>query len=262
MNICKKIIEQTEELFECSRFKEYIRIETPFIYPDGDVIDIFYKENSVYKEITDLGGLSNWLSLQIISDDRTEKQKEQIEYICQTFRVESKDGELFIDLGKGNEIRNLAEAIFDLGQAMIRIASLWFLQTNRAKNNIINSIENFMEVNEINYEKNKPFTGNSGDIWKPNFYTESNQNQKFLIYVLSGEKQDSASSIIYRINTAWDDLHYLKDTENSEYEFISLFDDRYDIWKSFHRKILKRNSIIKQFSNRNDLRNTLIGIAK
>lgn len=260
MGICRKIIEQTEELFECSEFREYTRIETPFIYPDGDIIDLFYRGDAPYKIITDLGGASDWLGLQTISKHRTDKQEYQIEYICDSYRIEFRKGEFFIDLDKGNETRNLSEAVFDLGQAIIRISGLWFLQLNRAKNQILNSIETFMESNEIDYEKNKPFEGYSGEVWKPNFYTES-KKEKILIYVLSTEKKSSASGIIYRINSAWGDLCYLKDKNKDEnYKFVSLFDDRYDIWKASHRKILKRNSDIKHFSNRNDLKNTLIGI--
>lgn len=258
MSICRKIIEQTEELFECSPFREYIRIETPFVYPDGDIIDLFYKDNSPYKIITDLGGASDWLGLQTVSETRTEKQEYQIEYICDSYRVEYRKGEFFIDLDKGNETRNLAEAVFDLGQAIIRISGLWFLQINKARSQIINSIEAFMNSNEIVYKKNKPFDGSSGEIWKPNFYTE-NTKEKILIYVLSTEKKNSTSSIVYRINAAWDDLSYLNN-QKENFKFISLFDDRYDIWKASHRKILRRSSIIKKFSNRNDFKNTLIGI--
>ena len=263
MDICKKIYKELEELFDCSSFDEYIRIETPFLYPDGDIVDLFYKENSIDKVISDLGGASDWLGLQTISKHRTDKQEQQIEYICESYRIEFRKGEFFIDLSKGNETRNLTEAIFDLGQAIIRISGLWFLQINRTKNQIISSIEAFMENSDIRFEKDKPFEGLSGTVWKPNFYTE-NKNEKFLIYVLSTEKKSSTSNIIYRINAAWDDLSYLKSNQNeinnNNLKFMSLFDDRYDVWKASQRKLLKNNSIIKNFSNRTDLRNTLIGI--
>lgn len=258
MDICKEIIEQAEELFDCSLFNGYTRIETPFIYPDGDVIDLFYRFDAPDKIITDLGGTSNWLGLQAISDDRTKKQKSQIKYICQTYRIEQRKGEFFIDLGKGNEIRNLADAVFDLGQAMIRISGLWFLQNSKPKSKSVNPVEIFMENNEIKFKKNKPFKGNSGDTWKPSFYVEIRKNKKFLIYFLSTKKKDYASNITCRVNTAWDDLLYLKNKE--QYTFISLFDDRYDVWKASDKKILKRNSVVKHLSNRNDLKNTLIGI--
>lgn len=259
MNTCKQIHKELKELFDCSELDEYIRIETPFLYPDGDIIDLFYKENSLDRVISDLGGVSDWLGLQTISKSRTEKQDQQIEYICESYRVEFREGEFFIDLSKGNETRNLTDAIFDLGQAIIRISGLWFLQIDKARNQIISSIEAFMEDTNIKFEKNKPFEGSSGTIWKPNFYTE-NKSTRFLIYVLSTEKKASTANILYRINAAWDDLSYLKFKQNNDLRFMSLFDDRYNVWKASQRNLLKKNSIIKNFSNRTDLRNTLIGI--
>ena len=264
MSICKKIYQETEELFECSPFREYTRIETPFLYPDGDIIDLFYKKSTPYELITDLGGVCDWLGLQTIAKTRTDKQEQQIEYICDSYRVEFRKGEFFIDLNKGNETRNLTEAIFDLSQAMIRISGLWFLQIDRSKNQIIDDIESFIKINDISYVKNKPFEGSSGNIWKPNFYAE-NKSEGFLIYVLSTDKKNSTSNILYRIVAAWHDLEYLKTdkkkTEKENIEFISLFDDRYDVWKASDRKMLRDFSTIKKFSNKNDLRNTLIGIS-
>ena len=123
-HICEQIAKQTEELFECSLFREYIRIETPFIYPDGDIIDLFYKKTSSREIITDLGGASNWVGLQSISESRTKKQEEQIEYVCKAHGVELEKGEFFINLNKANKPKKLVEAVFDLGQAIIKISSL------------------------------------------------------------------------------------------------------------------------------------------
>ncbi len=41
---CEQITEKIGELFTCSDLNGYIRIRTPFLYPDGDVIDLFYPD--------------------------------------------------------------------------------------------------------------------------------------------------------------------------------------------------------------------------
>ena len=264
VNVCHRIYEEIRDLFNCSQSREYIRIETPFLYPDGDIIDLFYKESLLDKKISDLGGASDWLGLQSLSETRTEKQEEQIESICTGHGVEFYKGEFFIDLGKGNEERSLTECIFDLSQAIVRVSSLWFLQINKVKNSVIDILENLIKENNITYEKNKNFNGISGRDWKTSFYTET-EHKNCLIYVLSTANKTSASGMLYRIYSAWNDLIYLKtDTNkiiNKEIEFISLFDDRYPVWTAKDRNLVKAVSTVKQLSHKNDFKNTLMGIS-
>lgn len=157
MNICKTIHDEITDLFDCYEFREYIRIETPFLYPDGDIIDLFYKGQNLSKKITDLGGAYDWLKLQSTTEKKTERQEEQIELICISYGVEFYKGEFFIDLDKGSEKRSLTECIFDLSQAIVRFSSLGFLQINRVKNSVNEILENFIIFHKIFYERNKKF---------------------------------------------------------------------------------------------------------
>jgi hypothetical protein len=52
---CQLISETLGELFICSEVKGFTRIRTPYLYPDGDVIDLFYKVSQGRGIITDLG---------------------------------------------------------------------------------------------------------------------------------------------------------------------------------------------------------------
>lgn len=40
---CQAIAETLGDLFFCTEVMGYTRIRTPYLYPDGDVIDLFYK---------------------------------------------------------------------------------------------------------------------------------------------------------------------------------------------------------------------------
>jgi hypothetical protein len=42
-SICQKLAEQLPLLFVCEERGEYVRIRTPYLYPDGDIIDLFCK---------------------------------------------------------------------------------------------------------------------------------------------------------------------------------------------------------------------------
>lgn len=66
---CVLIQEQMGELFRCVEVGDCIRIRTPFMYPDGDYIDIFWEPNNGGETITlsDLGETVRWLKMQTIS---------------------------------------------------------------------------------------------------------------------------------------------------------------------------------------------------
>jgi hypothetical protein len=61
---CELIAQQLGLLFTCTPMSEYIRIETPFLYPDGDIIDVFSQERDDHRLLTDLGETQRWLKMQ------------------------------------------------------------------------------------------------------------------------------------------------------------------------------------------------------
>jgi len=64
---CELITEQIGLLFSCSPVNQYIRIQTPFLYPDGDVIDIFDRAEGDAVTLTDLGETLRWLRMQTVT---------------------------------------------------------------------------------------------------------------------------------------------------------------------------------------------------
>jgi len=49
------------ELFTCTEHGDFQRIQTPFLYPDGDTIDLFCKTDGDTVTITDLAETVRWL---------------------------------------------------------------------------------------------------------------------------------------------------------------------------------------------------------
>jgi hypothetical protein len=88
IDLCREIAEGMGALFECAPHGEYIRIRTPYLYPDGDMIDIFCKPQGEVTLVTDLGETSRWLRMQTVSPRRSPKQKALIDDACLTHGVE------------------------------------------------------------------------------------------------------------------------------------------------------------------------------
>ena len=110
-------------LFTYSQVNDYTRIRTPFLYPDGDVIDLFVKEQNGNTTITDLGETLRWLRAQSISPRRSPKQNKLIEDVCLNHGLEFFRGMLLARVRQGD---NFAAIAMRAAQGVLRVADLWF----------------------------------------------------------------------------------------------------------------------------------------
>jgi hypothetical protein len=53
----------------------YTRIRTPFLYPDGDVIDVFFRGGEDVATVSDLGETLRWLKMQSLSPRRSQRNR-------------------------------------------------------------------------------------------------------------------------------------------------------------------------------------------
>lgn len=51
-------------MFTCSEHGDYRRIRTPYLYPDGDNIDLFCKVEGGAMKVSDLAETTGWLRMQ------------------------------------------------------------------------------------------------------------------------------------------------------------------------------------------------------
>jgi hypothetical protein len=85
---CKELAAGLASLFICSEHGDYQRIRTPYLYPDGDMVDLSCKVQDGIVTVSDLGETTRWLRMQTVSPRRTPKQSSLIEDICLNHGVE------------------------------------------------------------------------------------------------------------------------------------------------------------------------------
>ena len=110
-------------LFNCSDQGDFVRIRTPYLYPDGDNIDVFCKPDGDVVRVTDLAETTGWLRLQSASPRRSPRQKHLIEDACVTHGVEFDRGMLQARCRSSDE---LAQVVTRVAQAALRVSDLWF----------------------------------------------------------------------------------------------------------------------------------------
>lgn len=120
-SICQDLQQGLGALFTCSEQGEYHRIRTPYLYPDGDHIDVFCKVDGDMVVVTDLAETTGWLRMQSVSLRLSPKQRRQIENACSTHAVEFHRGVLQARCRPGDD---LAEVVSRVAQAALRVSDL------------------------------------------------------------------------------------------------------------------------------------------
>jgi len=233
------------ELFRCAEVGNYIRIRTPFMYPDGDYIDIFWEHTTDEETITltDLGETVRWLKMQTISPKRSPKQTQMIYDICLTHGVEFFRGML---QARYRPCENLALAVTRLSQAALRTADIWFTFRTRAAESVTDEVDEYLTDSHIPHERNVTLAGRSGKSWPINFHTRTPKRSS-LVHILSTGSRGATRRITDHVVAAWHDLSQMK-VGPEAVQFVSLFDDTSDVWSAEDFRQLEDLSQIARWS--------------
>ena len=127
IRLCTELRKGIGPLFTCSELEEHVRIRTPFLFPDGDLIDLFCKVDGDVITVSDLADITGWLRMRSESTRRSPKQNRLIEEICMTHSVEFYRGMLRARCRSADE---LADVVIRVAQAALRVSDLVFLESN------------------------------------------------------------------------------------------------------------------------------------
>jgi len=255
-NICEQFREGLSQLFICSSQGEYQRIRTPYLYPDGDNIDVFCKLQGGVVLVSDLGETTRWLRMQTVSPKRSPKQKTLIEDVCLTHGVEFFKGMLLARCRPGEE---LAAVTFRVAQAALRVSDLWFTYRTRSVESVTDEVADFLTEREFGFERGEKLTGRSGKIWSPDFHARAVRRSS-LVYVLSTGSRTAARAVVNQVHTAWYDLNHLA-VGPEALKFVSLFDDTADVWSEEDFRLAEQLSTVTRWSQPDEFAEVLADAA-
>jgi hypothetical protein len=213
-------------MFECSVYGDFVRVRTPYLYPEGDLIDLFLKSAlHGVTTVSDLGETVRWLNSNTLSAKRSPKQAGLISDISQTHGVEFFRGML---KARSNEPAELADAVTRVSQAAVRVSDLIFTSRLRSVESVSDEVADFLQELHLPFERNKRLIGRSGKNWKIDFQV-STPERSSLISVLSSGSRSAAQPITKGVVASWYDLSQYK-ASPEPLSFISLIDDSADVW--------------------------------
>ena len=230
MTPCEAIAGQLGTLFVCSPHGQYVKVRTPFLYPDGDIVDLFVRDEGSQVVVSDLGESLRWLRNQTLAMKRPPKQRQLIEDIKLTNDVELIKGMLVVRARPDA----LADAVMRIGQAAVRVGDLWFTMQNRAVQSITDDVAAFLLEESFAFQRNAKALGRSQKAWTVDFQVVAAQPS--YVHVLSTESRASAQVSMKSAVTMWHDLH---NAANQPQRFISLVDDTIsDVWSDEDFRLL------------------------
>lgn len=218
---CQTIADTIGQLYTCAEVNGFVRIRTPYLYPDGDTIDLYLKSET--QTLTDFGETLRWLDTQTVSSSLSKKQDFFLQDIQITYGVELFNGMLILRVEN-----NLSEAVTRLAQAALSVSNLRFLHRTRLAGSLNDDIAELLEERHIPYERDIKLLGRSKRSWRMDFHTR-HPRRSALIEVLSTGNRSAANTKTNNIVAAWVDLNQLQLT-TSPLRFISLLDDSADVW--------------------------------
>lgn len=213
------------ELFTCSPLDQYIRIRTPFLYPDNDLIDLYYREVDEDVILTDLGETLGWFKMQTVALEIAPELLQLINDICLDHGIEFSRGMLLLRLKQSDD---LAEGIMRLSQATLKVLDIGSAFKDNVGESAVDEVEDLLQERQISFERNPEFIGKSGRVWRPDFRIRHPRHNS-LIYILSTGSRSRAQEEADRTLAAWHDLSNWKAGPEA-LRFISLFDDTLDVW--------------------------------
>lgn len=223
--LCEDLQTGIGPLFTCSEQGEYLRVRTPYLYPDGDYIDLFCNVEGDVLTVSDLAETTGWLRMQSATLRRSSRQNLLIEDVCVTHGIEFHRGMLQARCRSGEE---LAQVVTRVAQAALRVSDLWFTLRTRTVQSTADEVADFLTERKFQFYRARKLAGRSGRDWKVDFDVR-NEKHESLVQVLSTGNRTVAQGISARALAAWHDLsHYAADREAMT--FVSLFDDTFDVW--------------------------------
>jgi len=252
INICQDFSGRLAALFDCQPHGDYERIRTPYLYPDGDNIDVFCKPQGDVTLVTDLGETARWLRMQTVSPRRSPKQKTLIEDACLTHGVEFYKGMLLARCRKDDQ---LSAVVIRLAQAALRVSDLWFTFRTRSVESATDEVADFLTEREFPFERGEKLAGRSGKVWTLDFHVRARQRSS-LVYVLSTGSRSAARSVVNLVHTAFYDLNQLAAGPEA-LQFVSLFDDTADVWSDEDFRLAEQLSNVTRWSQPDEFADVL-----
>jgi hypothetical protein len=240
----ERYITNLKEGFSCIPMENRLRIVTPYLYPDNDLIEIFIEElPSGQIRVTDLTETLRHLHASGFDVFESPKRKFMVETIASRTGVELFQGQLV----KTGEVSQLGDLMFDVIVTARGVSDLIYTSKTFEPATFSEEVEAFLKSNQIPVESKVRLAGVSGKYYTVNFKVTIVAPR--FIQALSPV---AAAGLKPKVDAAvrmWVDVNH----ELTREQKVTVLNDVDFEWKSYDVNILKSLSVISYWTRKDDL---------
>lgn len=230
----------------------HLRLETKFQYPDRSSVDLFVLDGpqgvlvASAPVLSDLGQTMTWLADVQIRPWQSKKRQRFLEDTLYTLGVQQNGGALETSFDANHD--SLEDAVIRLGQACVRVADLSFTRRSNLQVNATEEVEELLSDAELEYLPNAPLLGRHGRMVEVDFLV-AGRRQKSAVLTLAAQYSGSAHS---SANEVFRKLYDLDTPARSE-QRVTIYDDRYDVYRGEDLHRIRDLSELVALSARQDV---------
>lgn len=243
---CEDIIRAIRELnkyFTCEEFENFILVDTPFEYPDGDPIQLYFFRDSNGKIVlSDFGETLSYLLINRFDPFSSKRREKVLNQILRSVNIKLKNGELRIE-----NPTDVAASIIKLTEACLRVSDLIFSHRMRGAPAFKEQVSSFLLENNVRFTEDFYEEGSTGSKYRIDFYLYVEPPS--LLQTLSSRSEGYADILVSKTFTMWYDLK----EKDGQYRYLTLIDDTRDVWKPTKLELLKRVSNVYYWSKKEEL---------
>jgi len=223
----------------------HVRIETAFLYPEGSSVDLFVPEDRTLVpqlRLSDLGRTMEWLLDVQVRPWLSKKRQSFVEDALRVHGVRQEGGALEVPLASLDEI---VEGVVRLGQTCVRVADLIYTRRSSLQAPATEEVEEILAEGELDYEANSELEGRFGNRVRVDFLVHG-QRTHSAVLTWSSANTSQAHVQANEIFRRWYDL----DIPARKEQRVTVFDDRYDVYREDDLKRLRDKSAVVGLSDR------------
>ena len=212
--------------FECSpALREGVRVRTPMLLPDRDLVDVFVIERNGKFVVTDYGDTLGWMGVQSVRSKPPKAQVAMIQHVCRSLGLVMDHGELMV---KDVPFDRLPDAVFRVAQGVVRVADSAYAARIRTAPSTADHISALLSGIHLTFHRNVQRKGASGRIWKVDFETHTS-NCTGLVYVLSTTSHAAGGRMVRNLVNAVPDIRKCE-SRGTPLAFAAVFNDFTNVW--------------------------------
>ena len=249
--ITRQYLETLSNRFTCEPMDNHLRVITPYLYPNNDLIEVFVQERPSGKvRVTDLGETLRHLHSQGFDAATKSRRRDMVEIIASTTGVDLVLGQLT----KTGPVDELGDILFDVIVAARGVSDLIYTSRAYEPATFVEEVSKFLLENGLKYDSPTNLTGQTRSVYTVQFMLHRGPTYLEPLSPRQTSRSKTRVNVVFRM---WSDCN----GDIGKDRKISMLNDIDVHWRPDDVALLGRVSTVLNWSRRKELLSQLTALS-